>query len=276
MNLSIAPPVSDVRLINHTKTQSHTTVDIRREGQSNVYLVTGGADRVVALDSKPVVNPAAFFADAMRMDFASRDIHIAGRDLPAPPGAVKLQTLAIHDTRLADAIHRMDKDSQNLFAEALCKLVGQSYATDELHENLSGSWPLGFAAIEAFLARNNIDTRYFQMVDGSGLSRDDHVTVRQVTNLLSLMWHNRARQAFFDSLPVAGVDGTLRHRMGDIAGKVHAKTGYIHGVRSLSGYLFTHDGRTLAFSIIFNKIPGSVRPYEAIQDRICEQLVRAN
>jgi D-alanyl-D-alanine carboxypeptidase/D-alanyl-D-alanine-endopeptidase (penicillin-binding protein 4) len=271
----ISPPVTDVKLINHTKTQAKNTADVSRKGMADIYELTGGAPHKVDLDSKPVVNPAAFFADAMRTNFASHDIHISGSILPGPEAFQGLmETIAVHETKLADAIKRMDKDSQNLFAEVFCKRVGWWYAEHRLHESRSGSWALGAQAVGAFLSGHHIDTKDFHMVDGSGLSSQNHVTARQVTGLLAVMLQHPAHQAFFDSLPISGVDGTIKKRMKDVAGKVHAKTGFIGGVRSLSGYIQTNSGHTLIFSIIYNHIPGSVKPYEVIQDRVCEELVR--
>ena len=78
------------------------------------------------------------------------------------------------------------------------------------------------------------------------------------------MWRN--------SLAVAGVDGTIGKRLKDIYGRVMAKTGYIGGVRSLSGYVHTRRGKWLAFSFIFNNIDGSVKPYEQLQDDACRVM----
>jgi D-alanyl-D-alanine carboxypeptidase/D-alanyl-D-alanine-endopeptidase (penicillin-binding protein 4) len=90
--------------------------------------------------------------------------------------------------------------------------------------------------------------------------------------LLRVMWKHEDKQAFFDSLSVAGEDGTIQRRMPDLKGRVHAKTGFIGGVRALSGYVQTDSGRWIAFSVIYNGIEGSVRPFEERQDNLCRVL----
>jgi D-alanyl-D-alanine carboxypeptidase/D-alanyl-D-alanine-endopeptidase (penicillin-binding protein 4) len=111
------------------------------------------------------------------------------------------------------------------------------------------------------------------MADGSGLSRRDRVTARLMTDIMAAMFDHPYREAFRASLSEAGGPGTLRSRMKDLAGSVFAKTGYIRGVRALSGYVRTRDDRWLCFSIIYNNIPGSVKRFNALQDQACGVLV---
>jgi D-alanyl-D-alanine carboxypeptidase/D-alanyl-D-alanine-endopeptidase (penicillin-binding protein 4) len=167
-------------------------------------------------------------------------------------------------------LDRLNKDSQNLFAEAFCKLVGR-YMRPE-GENEPGSWASGSDAIHAFLQRKHIDDSKLVVIDGSGLDHGNRVTTHLITDELFLMWRHRYHETFFNSLPIAGTDGTIKKRMKDLAGHVFAKTGYIHGVRSLSGYEQTRTGKWLAFSIIFNHIPGDVHPAEDCQDNACRVL----
>ena len=93
-----------------------------------------------------------------------------------------------------------------------------------------------------------------------------------ISDLLRTMWKHKEKRAFFDSLSIAGEDGTIASRMKDLKGRVHAKTGFIGGVRALSGYVKTEEGKWLAFSIIYNGIDGSVKPFEERQDNACRVL----
>jgi D-alanyl-D-alanine carboxypeptidase/D-alanyl-D-alanine-endopeptidase (penicillin-binding protein 4) len=93
-----------------------------------------------------------------------------------------------------------------------------------------------------------------------------------ISELLRTMWRHKHKQAFFDSLSIAGEDGTIAARMKDLKGRVHAKTGFIGGVRSLSGYVQNDDGRWLVFSVIYNGIDGSVKPFEDRQDNAVRTL----
>jgi D-alanyl-D-alanine carboxypeptidase/D-alanyl-D-alanine-endopeptidase (penicillin-binding protein 4) len=130
-------------------------------------------------------------------------------------------------------------------------------------------------AVKAFLRRQGVNDADYTLADGSGLSRMNRVTTRGQTDLLAAMSRHPHADVFRESLPIAGTDGTISKRMKDLAGRVYAKTGFISGVRALSGYARTADDRWLAFSIIYNKIPGDVKPFEALQDEACRILVQS-
>jgi D-alanyl-D-alanine carboxypeptidase/D-alanyl-D-alanine-endopeptidase (penicillin-binding protein 4) len=90
--------------------------------------------------------------------------------------------------------------------------------------------------------------------EGAGLSRRDLVTAASIVALLSWMSHHKCADIFRESLPVAGMDGTLRGRMKNTlaASNVRAKTGTLKFVNALSGYATTAAGERLAFSILLN------------------------
>jgi len=163
-----------------------------------------------------------------------------------------------------------NKTSQNLHAELLLRLLGKLYGTD-------GSFEQGTRVVRQFLVDAGIPDSDFFFYDGSGMSPRDQITPHALTQLLSYaskqFWGTGWRQ----SLPVAGVDGTLDHRFvnSPLKGKMWAKTGTMHEANALSGYLTTASGRTLAFSILVNgRRPGSDAEEHAI-DKIAEAIAAA-
>jgi D-alanyl-D-alanine carboxypeptidase/D-alanyl-D-alanine-endopeptidase (penicillin-binding protein 4) len=98
------------------------------------------------------------------------------------------------------------------------------------------------------------------------------VTARIQTDLLAYMAKHKYADAYRASMSAVGVDGTLRNRMSGLKGRVYAKTGYIGGVRALSGYVQQSDGKWLAFSIIYNGFKGSEKPFEVLQDEAVRVL----
>ena len=94
--------------------------------------------------------------------------------------------------------------------------------------------------------------------DGSGLSRHDMVTARAVLTLLRWAQAQPWFEGYYASLPVAGIDGTLEDRMKNTpaAGRVHAKTGSVEHVRTMSGFADTPGGRKLIFSFLSNNQGG--------------------
>jgi len=94
--------------------------------------------------------------------------------------------------------------------------------------------------------------------DGSGLSRHDMITPQAMVTLLRWAQTQPWFESYFASLPVAGMDGTLEERMKNTpaAGRVHAKTGSVEHVRTMSGFADTPGGRRLVFSLLSNNQGG--------------------
>ncbi len=171
---------------------------------------------------------------------------------------------------IAEDIAVMNKTSQNLHAELLLRLLGKFYGT-------GGSFAQGARVVRQFLADAGVDDADFFLYDGSGMSPNDKISPRAFTGLLSYASRQPWGAAWRDTLPVAGVDGTLdnRFRNSPLQGKMWAKTGTLNEVNALSGYLVAASGRTLAFSILVNgRYPGSGAEGQAI-DRIAEAIAAA-
>jgi D-alanyl-D-alanine carboxypeptidase/D-alanyl-D-alanine-endopeptidase (penicillin-binding protein 4) len=149
----------------------------------------------------------------------------------------------------------MMKVSQNLYAETLLKAAG---AADGGLGTVAG----GSLATRAVLDGWAIPASTYVQVDGSGLSRYDYVTADMLVTILEHEYRDPAsHDAFVATLPIAGKDGTLRSRLQKTRAENNAlaKTGSIANVRTLSGFVRTRDGETLAFSILANSfaIPAS-------------------
>ena len=119
-----------------------------------------------------------------------------------------------------------------------------------------------------------VDTDKIALVDGCGVGRRDFVTARTVADLLVGMHRRPDWKLYYDSLPIAGVDGTLKGRFKGTAAQnnVHAKTGTLSQVRALSGYVTGHDGRLYVFSLLMNNFPGKAKTAGDVQDAFVEQL----
>jgi D-alanyl-D-alanine carboxypeptidase/D-alanyl-D-alanine-endopeptidase (penicillin-binding protein 4) len=128
----------------------------------------------------------------------------------------------------------------------------------------------GAAVIKRQLFSWGIDSTSTVIYDGSGMSRHDLVTPEALVKILIAMQKDTAFTAFYDALPVVGVDGTTRTRMlGSAAVKnVHAKTGTLEFVRSLSGYGTTAAGEKIVFSMMENHYPGPVSDINKLQDAV--------
>jgi D-alanyl-D-alanine carboxypeptidase/D-alanyl-D-alanine-endopeptidase (penicillin-binding protein 4) len=242
----------------------------------------------------PAALAAAVFKEALRgrgitVDGAATAAHrysietgefAAERSTPIKPAPVRAsivsaeaplegrKVLAVHvSVPVEQDITVIDKVSQNLHAELLLRLLGKVQGRD-------GSFAEGARVVRQFMTSIGVDDNDFFLYDGSGMSMDDRVAPRAYTKLLTWAAKQPWGQAWRDTLPVAGVDGTLngRFRNSPLKGKLWGKTGTHNENDALTGYLKGASGKTVAFSIMVNgHRPGSHAEAQAI-DRICEAI----
>jgi D-alanyl-D-alanine carboxypeptidase/D-alanyl-D-alanine-endopeptidase (penicillin-binding protein 4) len=186
--------------------------------------------------------------------------------LTAPPGPLVLAEY--QSPALSEDIQVINKVSQNLHAEILLRLLGREKGT-------GGTVQAGLEVIRGFLNTAGISSDDYAFYDGSGLSRDNLVTPHAVVELLRYSSVQPWGKEFHDSLPAAGVDGSLAERCKDLdpAAHVYAKTGSLGGVKTLSGYAITAKGEPLAFSILTNNFSLPGKQVNDVIDRVIEAAV---
>jgi len=243
------------------------------------YRISGTCRKRWPFGSVSFPDPGLLFADSMKMAFLRHGVRIAGkierRKLRLAGGGLpaSIEILDRHKTSISQVLSRIGKDSQNLFAECLLKRVGYAWSQKTQSLSAQGSWRTGQDAIKNLVRTVGIDTEGLQVSDGSGLSRQNRCSARQLVDLLAWMHQQPNAWMLYDGLAVSGEDGSLRKRLSDVPRRVFAKTGTMTGVTALAGYVLGHDGSQYAFCIMFNGYPGSSAPYRKIQDTLCRVLV---
>ena len=204
----------------------------------------------------------AAFGEAMR----DRGVTIGGAAIA--DGQTRLDSLTgMASPPLREIMPFFEKPSQNQIGEILFKTlalektgVGTADSASKVVSRQLLAWG---AAADGFAVR-----------DGSGLSRHDFVSPRTIVHVLDAMRHSPNFPLFYDALPIAGVDGTIGGRMKGTpaAGNVHAKTGTLDKVRSLSGYVTTADGRMLLFSALCNNYVVPTRRVDELSNALAIRL----
>jgi D-alanyl-D-alanine carboxypeptidase/D-alanyl-D-alanine-endopeptidase (penicillin-binding protein 4) len=251
---------------------------LERDSDSQIFRLTG----TLPLDAPArelqlaVTQPAENAAAVLMQLLQARGVRVEGRSRarhgdrnaqpqPAPP----MHVLAEHSSpALVQDVRLTNKLSMNLHAELLLRVAAREKGAAMTMDDA-----VAFAT--AFRQGIGIGPDEVQLTDGSGLSRGDLVTPQSVVQLLSYARRQPWGSDFAASLPVAGQDGTLENRMRGTAasGQVHAKTGLVEHVNSLSGYATTRRGAHLIFAIFGNNT-GTHGP-EALHavDAICVAMV---
>ena len=177
--------------------------------------------------------------------------------------------LAVVRHSIDQLLLRMMKDSNNLYAECLYYQMAASY----------GHRPAGAIdarSMEKLLVNAlGLDSDRYRFADGSGLSLYNYVSPEMLTLLLRYAWqHPQIYAHLLPSLPIAGVDGTLKKRMKNTTaeGNVRAKTGTLSGIISLAGYLTAANGHEYCFAVINQGVMSS-REARDFQDRLCLLMV---
>ena len=216
-------------------------------------------------------DPVLLFGSALAGALRERGIALAG-DLRRERGAAGGPVLGELYTPLASVLGPINTDSNNGCADQLFLALGHARGG-------AGTRDAAARVTAEALERLGVPSAGFEQTDGSGLSRHNHVSARQMTALIAAVLElpGPAPALFQASLAVGGRTGTLSDRLdgASVAGRVHAKTGFIGGVSALSGVVESHAGPRYAFSILveYPAVDGlNLSCWKPMQDAICTQL----
>ena len=204
-------------------------------------------------------DPAKLAASKLARSLRGAGIDVTTQVAVRPTPAYAERVAMVRSPTLTRIVDTTDVWSDNFFAEMLMKLLGARFGG-------AGTTAAGAQVVEAFAASHGSGVH---AVDGSGLTRSNRASPRQVVSLLLAMRQDPAGEDFIQDLALAGHEGTVEDRMHGTAayGRCRTKTGTITGVSNLSGYCFNRSGRVMAFSILMNGV-GNLSLAHLDQDRI--------
>lgn len=220
------------------------------DGQGDLLTARGpiGINASAVDTYRNVTDPPRWTAANLALYLEYRGIAFNGniRQGNTPPGAHPLAVVA--GRPVEQLVADMNKVSSNFVAEMLTKHMAARRA-------VPGSMAVGLKVIEGYLSSLGLDQSEYQLTSPSGLSRGNRLSAHALVQVLATVSGDfRIENEFMASLPIAGIDGTLRKRMTQTTtrGWVRAKTGYLEGAVSLAGYVGRKDGSRVIFAFIYN------------------------
>lgn len=277
VQVTINPPTTLVQ-INNRAISGVGTYDLNRRHGTNLLQLSGAVtpgDQNQKLVS--VWEPTQLVANLFEQALSQQGIEVTGQRIIGGLTPASATLLTMHESApLQELLTPLLKLSNNNMSEVLLKTMGRKTVN-------SGTATAGVAAVANFLASHGQDITTFVQVDGSGLSRRNLVSAQDITGLLYIAGTQPWFDTWYTALPIAGnsnrmIGGTLRNRLKGTAAEnnLHAKTGSLNGVSSLSGYITDTEGRRLVFSMLTNNYMANDAQIKALEDRLAVALARAS
>lgn len=265
---TLDPPLPGVRVLGELRYSDaacpgspSVSAQVRQAGAETLVEVAGTAAGSCGEFSvyRLVQSQPAYFASLFRQLWRDLGGTLAKgvREGRTPGNA---QVLAWSDSEtLADTIRRINKESNNVMARILLLTLGAEKAGRPA--TVAG----GAQAVLAVLREQGVDTRGWQIENGSGLSRDGRLTAGGLAGMLEAAWRSPLMPEFVSSLAISGVDGTMRRRLrqDEVRGMAHMKTGSLRDARSLAGYVLGASGkRYIVVSLANGDRATAIRPFD--------------
>ncbi len=266
------PNTSFIKVYNNTITKNkiENPLNVTRDwlNRKNDFIASGeisesDPETAVILN---VYNPEGYFAALFCEKL--KEMNVAFDEITGlahvPESAVKVASV---ERPFDSVLVNLNKISDNLSAEMVL------YALSEKYYGRPASAQNGLKMIDSLVLLTGNDPDNYVFADGSGVSHYNLISAALINSILEYFYYTRNDLflKLYNSFPSAGVDGTLRNRMRNTRSEnnVHAKTGTLSGVSSLSGYLTSKNGNFLSFSIMIQNYKGSSAAARKFQDIIC-------
>ncbi|MFP4228139.1 MAG: D-alanyl-D-alanine carboxypeptidase/D-alanyl-D-alanine-endopeptidase [Salinivenus sp.] len=283
-----------VTLKNETRTvpgQAEEEEEYRREPGTNAFRVQTRVHPNAEEETELAISdPSRYFVHSLRQVLLWEGVPVQGRAAPLDEAGLTPQyrdstyrrVASYRSPPLSEIVQTLNRESRNLYAEQLLRTLALEVDPD-LDEDADVTTPpdaaeRGREAVYETLVRAGVDTSQVELADGSGLSRQNLLSPRAVIQLLQYAWnHNDStlQDAFYESLPRGGQDGTLEYRYRNAGTTdVRAKTGTLSHVSTLSGYVTSAQGTPLAFSLLCNHHVAEAEQVQSAQDVVVNTLSR--
>lgn len=233
-----------------TKKGAGDSILVSRVDANNIF-VTGsiGVAAKETVKFKSILNPAIWSGNNLKEFLRQRGITVSGKiKLGKTPSDARMVANA-EGKPMSDVVKDMMKFSNNYVAEMLTKNLAAKY------KKTPATLADGVAVINETVIDIGLKPDQFSFINPSGLSRKNKIRPKDMTMLLSEAYASFSYGAeLLSSLPLGGVDGTLKSRFlnSKATGRIRAKTGMLTGVAGLAGFASQKNGRTYSFTFIFN------------------------
>lgn len=261
-------------------------IEVSREFDRPTIRVSGqlkvGAESESA--SVAVVNPANNFLQHFQQVLAAEGIPVKQALVASVSRNFNQELATVESPPLGELVRETNRESNNLYAEVLLRLLGKVTGKMPLPQTLTGKMPvpqedtdeIGLKELKTALTQLGVNPNSYILADGSGLSRHNLISPEALVQTLRFMANSPAASIYRQSLPIAGESGTLKNRLNSTPNRVilQAKTGTLSGVSALSGYIEVPDYEPLVFSIIVNQSGLSAASMRSATDEIVLLLNR--
>jgi serine-type D-Ala-D-Ala carboxypeptidase/endopeptidase (penicillin-binding protein 4) len=231
-----------------------------------------------------VVDPANNFLQHFQQVLAAEGIPVKQALVASVSRNLNQELATVESPPLAELVRETNRESNNLYAEVLLRLLGKVTDKMPLPQTLTGKMPvpqedtdeIGLKELKTALTQLGVNPNSYILADGSGLSRHNLISPEALVQTLRFMANSPAASIYRQSLPIAGESGTLKNRLNTTPNRVilQAKTGTLSGVSALSGYIEVPDYEPLVFSIIVNQSDLSAASMRSATDEIVLLLNR--
>lgn len=265
-SIEIDPKTNYVGVIR-LNTNDKLKIDRNWFERKNEIIISGFDNKNDYSEQVNVLNPDLYFLKVFSEVLDSNQIKFCG--------SFRIETLNKNQTFLtavtrkySDVIVNLNKAGDNLSAEMTLLAMAEKYYGKPANAKN------GIKVIKQMIEEIGLNPDDYRLVDGSGVSHYNVVNTELLVTLLKYFYNQKPElhTLLYDSFPIGGVDGSLERRMlkSPLTNNVHAKTGTLTGVSSLSGYLTSKDNHLIAFSIIQQNYIGSSSTAKKFEDEICK------
>ncbi|QXI27088.1 D-alanyl-D-alanine carboxypeptidase/D-alanyl-D-alanine endopeptidase [Pseudomonas vanderleydeniana] len=276
--VSVEPPIASIHIDNQVKVinAKQCSGDVRynpvaqADGTTTVTVSGQLAEGCSSQTYLSLLDHPTYTAGAVRAIWQELGGSIQGKDRQGTvPKDAKVLARAFSPD-LAEIIRDINKYSNNTMAQQLFLSLGAKFRNDADGDDAKAAQRV----IRQWLAQKGITAPHLVMENGSGLSRAERVSAREMASMLQAAWKSPYAAEFISSLPIAGMDGTMRKRLKHTAmsGEAHIKTGTLNTVRAIAGFSRDSNGTTWAVVAILN----DPKPWgaSAVLDQVLLDLYR--